>query len=105
MGNHEHESKHLSADGERQRNDKKHEKCHLCYKEHKDLCELSLACFVDFAGAADEHIGLRGSVKFIVEWQKVITYKTVIECHLCCIISSKLSVLLLIRGLFQCKYQ
>lgn len=44
MGNHEHESKHLSADGERQRNDEKHEKCHLCYKEHKDLYKLLLAC-------------------------------------------------------------
>jgi hypothetical protein len=32
-----HEGKHLSADREWKRHDEKHEECHLCYEEHKNL--------------------------------------------------------------------
>jgi hypothetical protein len=34
-----HECKHLSADGERKRDDEEHEECHLCNEQEEDLCE------------------------------------------------------------------
>jgi hypothetical protein len=38
-----HEGKHLSADREWERDDEKHEQCHLCYKQEEDLCANLLA--------------------------------------------------------------
>ena len=38
-----HESKHPSADRERERHDEQHEESHLCDEQQEDLCAIVLA--------------------------------------------------------------
>lgn len=74
-----HEGEHLSADSERERNDEEHEERHLCYKEQEDLLEHMLA----FVSAAEEGRNVDRIRRHVGVIERVSTYETVIERHLC----------------------
>jgi hypothetical protein len=74
-----HEGKHLSADGEWEGNDEKHEECHLCYEQEEDLCANVLAA--SSGGSQVSQLDYECENAAPLQELALSTYKAVVERH------------------------